>query len=147
MNAKLEIYHNDASAENNPILLTLSGTGVNTMARLSIKSPLDFGQKVILTEPKDSFVVITNNSIVNGDILTLLSSYFESPNSSFEVLDKFPIFIQPGMGINLRIRFNPNVNGIVTNNLHIKNSSLNPDAVVQLKGMVNEGNIVIKPTE
>jgi hypothetical protein len=146
LNAKLEIYHNDATAENNPVIVSLTGTGVNTMARLSLKSPFDFGQKFILTEPKDSFIVVTNTSGVQGDMLTLSSAYFETQNGVFEVLDKLPISIQPGMSYNLRLRFNPIINGIMSNTLHIKNSSLNTDAICQVFGTIKEGNLVIKPT-
>jgi hypothetical protein len=144
--ANLVIYHNDATVSI-PYSIPLTGNGVKTFARISVKTPYIFRPTTgvcYLSAPVDTSIIITN--LADNDYLYIKSLQFENNNGVFQLLDNAPMYIAPSKSFELRVRFNPIKRAISTNVLHIINESQNmPDAAIQLSGTVYQPNLVITP--
>jgi hypothetical protein len=145
--AAVLIDHNDAGTDVNPIQVPLMGTGVLTMATLELPKIIDFGNVAYRSGSKEKTIIIGNNSPIPGDILLLNSNYFESVSEIFQVMEKFPISLEPGSTYPITVRFNPEALGSQQNTLHLLNSSANlPDGAILVTGNVIQGELIVAPS-
>jgi hypothetical protein len=146
LNASLYIDHNDGSTAQNPIEVPLSGTAVTTLVTLNLPNVLDFGTVIFGSGYIEKNITITNNSTIPNDYLNVSSYFFESTDQFFQVITPLPIVLEPGTSYPLTIRFNPDRLGLLTNNLHLLNSSANaPEAKIKMMGSVLQGDLIINP--
>jgi hypothetical protein len=143
---KLQIQHNVSSQPLNPVEIPLTGTGISTFATLNLPSVIDFGTVIFNSGSRDTTIMLYNNSTVPGDYLYVSEAAFETTNSIFQIIASFPIVLDQGTSYPVKLRFNPNALGIQINNMHILNSSSNaPDAKIQIRGNVLQGDLVVTP--
>jgi hypothetical protein len=148
LNAKVLIDHNDASTEVNPIEIPLIGTGVLTLATIDLPKEIDFGTVPYRSGYVERTFNIGNNSPVPEDILVLNSYYFQKSDNLFQVMQNFPISVNPGSVYAITVRFNPEQLGRQENYLHILNTSSNlPDGVILVKANVIQGDLIVTPSQ
>jgi hypothetical protein len=138
---KLHIIN--SSNNNADATVTTSGKVLGSTVSLST-TLVNFGNAGINTESRDTVIQIINTGPY---ILKIFSTNLTLEDSCFEIMSVIPyegLLLNPNERYNLKVRFKPDMTGLINNSITINNNSFNlPKIIINLSGNVKESNLSI----